>query len=50
MSQIVVIAALVIISIIGSVLAFSVVQQQVVGQQAFTAELSGDDELPPSQY
>ena len=47
MSQIVVIAALVIISIIGSVLAFSVIQQQVVGQQAFTAELSGDDELPP---
>ena len=46
MSQIVVIAALVIISIIGSVV-FSVIQQQVVGQQAFTAELSGDDELPP---
>lgn len=49
MSQIVVIAALVIISIIGSVLTFSVIQQQqqVLGQEAFTAELSGDDELPP---
>lgn len=47
MSQIVVIAALVIISIIGSVLAFIAIQQQVLGQQAFTAELSGDNELPP---
>jgi len=48
MSQIVAIAALVIISIIGSVLTFSVTQQQQVsGQEAFTAELSGDDELPP---
>ena len=46
MSQIVVIAALVFISI-GSVLAISVIQQQVLGQQAFTAELSGDNELPP---
>ena len=43
----VVIAALVIISIIGSVLTFSVIQQQVLGQEAFTAELSGDNELPP---
>jgi hypothetical protein len=47
MSQIVVITALVIISIIGSVLAFNAIQQQVLGQQAFTAELSGDNELPP---
>jgi hypothetical protein len=47
MSQIDVIAALTIISIIGSVLAFSGIQQQVLGQQAFTAELSGDNELPP---
>ena len=47
MSQIVVIAAFVIISIIGSVLTFSVIQQQVLGQEAFTAELSGADELPP---
>ena len=47
MSQIVVIAALVIISINGNVLAFSVIQQQVLGQQVFTAELSGDNELPP---
>ena len=46
MSQIVVIAAFVIISIIGSVLTFSVIQQQVLGQEAFTAELSGADELP----
>jgi Cu/Zn superoxide dismutase len=46
MSQIVVIAALVFISI-GSVLAISVIQQQVLGQQAFTTELSGDNELPP---
>jgi hypothetical protein len=44
MLQMVVIAALVIISIIGSVLTFSVIQQ---GQEAFTAELSGDNELPP---
>ena len=47
MLQMVVIAALVIISIIGSVLTFSVIQQQVLGQEAFTAELSGDNELPP---
>jgi CHRD domain-containing protein len=48
MSEIVVIAALVIISFIESVLTFSVIQQQrVLGQEAFTAELSGDDELPP---
>jgi hypothetical protein len=47
MSQIVVTDALVMISIIGSVLAFSAIQQQVLGQQAFTAELSGDNELPP---
>jgi CHRD domain len=47
MSQIVVIAALVIISIIGSVLAFSVMKQEALGQQAFTSELSGDNELPP---
>ena len=42
MSQIVVIAAFVIISIIGNVLTFSIIQQQVLGQEAFTA-----DELPP---
>jgi hypothetical protein len=47
MSQIVVIAALVIISIIGSVLAINYVQQQALGQQAFTAELSGEEEVPP---
>ena len=48
MSQIAIIAALVIIPIIGSVLAISFVQQQqVLGQQVFTAELSGDNELPP---
>jgi hypothetical protein len=47
MSQIVVIAALVTISIIGSVLAFGVMKQEVLGQQAFTSELSGDNELPP---
>jgi hypothetical protein len=49
MSQIAVIVALIIISIIGSVLAISFVQpqQQVLGQEAFTAELSGDNELPP---
>lgn len=47
MSQIVVIAAFVIISIIGSVLTFSVIQQQVLGQEAFTAELTGADVLPP---
>ena len=46
MSQIVVIAAFVIISIIGNVLTFSVIPQ-VLGQEAFTAELSGEDELPP---
>jgi CHRD domain len=46
-SQIVVTAALVIISIIGSVLAFNAIPQQVLGQQSFTAELSGDNELPP---
>ena len=43
MSQIVVIATFVIISIIGSLLTFSVIQQQVLGQEAFTAELSGAD-------
>ena len=47
MLQMVVIAALVIISIIGSVLTISVIQQQILGQEAFTAELSGDNELPP---
>ena len=47
MSQIVVIAALVIISIIGSVLAINYVQQQALGQEAFTAELYGEEELPP---
>lgn len=47
MLQMVVIAAFVIISIIASVLTFSVIQQQVLGQEAFTAELSGDNELPP---
>jgi hypothetical protein len=47
MLQMVVIAVLVIISIIASVLTFSVIQQQVLGQEAFTAELSGDNELPP---
>ena len=36
-----------IIFIIGSVLTFSVIQQQVLGQEVFTAELSGADELPP---
>src|SRR5919106_4717824 len=46
MSQIAIIAALVIIPIIGSVLAISFVQQQALGQQVFTAELSGDNELP----
>ena len=48
MSKIGIIAALVIISIIGSVLTISFVQQQqALGQQVFTAELSGDNELPP---
>lgn len=47
MSQIGVIAALVIISIIGSVLAINYVQQQALGQESFTAELSGEEELPP---
>lgn len=47
MSQIAIIAGVVIISIIGSVLAISFVQQQqALGQQVFTAELSGDNELP----
>jgi CHRD domain-containing protein len=46
MSQIVAIDALVIISIIGSALTFSMIPQQVLGQ-VFTAELSGDNELPP---
>ncbi|MGA7370011.1 MAG: CHRD domain-containing protein [Nitrososphaeraceae archaeon] len=30
-----------------SVLTFIVIQQQVFGQEAFTAELSGENELPP---
>lgn len=48
MSQIAIIAGVVIISIIGSVLAISFVQQQqALGQEVFTAELSGDNELPP---
>lgn len=48
MSQEVIIAALVIVSIIGSVLAINFIeQQQVLGQEVFTAELSGDNELPP---
>ena len=47
MSQKVVFAALVIISIVGSVFAFGVIQQQVLGQETFTAEISGDNELPP---
>ena len=47
MSQIVVVVALVPFSIVGCVLTISVIQQQVLGQEAFTAELSGDDELPP---
>lgn len=47
MSQIGVIAALIIISIIGSMLAINYVQQQALGQESFTAELSGEEELPP---
>lgn len=46
MSQIVVIAVLAIASVIGSALAFVAVQQQVLGQEAFTAELSGENVLP----
>ena len=46
MSQIVVIAVLAIASAIGSALAFVAVQQQVLGQEAFTAELSGENVLP----
>ena len=47
MLQIAEITALVIISIIGSVLGINYVQQQALGQEAFTAELSGENELPP---
>ena len=46
MSQIVVLAVLAIASSIGSALAFVAVQQQVLGQEAFTAELSGENVLP----
>ena len=46
MSQIVVIAVLAIAYVIGSALAFVAVQQQVLGQEAFTAELSGENVLP----
>jgi hypothetical protein len=46
MSEIVVIAVLAIASVIGSALAFVAVQQQVLGQEAFTAELSGENVLP----
>ena len=47
MSKIVVIIALAIISTVGGDLTFSIIQQQVLAQQAFTAELSGENELPP---
>jgi CHRD domain len=47
MLQIAEIGALVIITIIGSVLGINYVQQQALGQEAFTAELSGEEELPP---
>jgi CHRD domain len=47
MSKIVVIIALAIISTVGGVLTFGIVQHQVLAQQAFTAELSGGNELPP---
>lgn len=46
MSQVVVIAVLAIASAIGSALAFVAVQQQALGQEAFTAELSGENVLP----